>query len=152
MSRNSSLPRAARKSPGAMPGLWFDEVGDQRPAGAEKPPLYLEYQPGCADHATESSALRNCWLAGAGARNALRARCSEAAAIWIVVAATSVAPRTVRIVFRIVRLPKCLRSVARASARRVTRRLLEIRFDDDDCYMRAITKRRARLLVKRFFG
>jgi hypothetical protein len=100
-----------------MPGLWFDEVGDQRPAGAEIPPLYLEYQPGCADHATESSALRNCWLAGAGARNALRARCSEAAAIWIVVAATSVAPRTVIIVFRIVRLPKCSRSVARSSAR-----------------------------------
>ena len=33
-------------------------------------------------------------IAGAGARNALRAWCSEAAAIWIVVAATSVTPRT----------------------------------------------------------
>jgi hypothetical protein len=146
------MPRAARKSPGAMPGLWFDEVGDQRPAGAEIPPLYLEYQPGCADHARASSALRNCWLAVAGAWNALRARCSEAAAIWIVVAAISVAPRTVRIVLRIVRLPKCWRSAAKASARRVMRRLLEIRFGDDDCYVQAITKRRARLLVKSFFG
>ena len=30
-------------------------------------------------------------------------------------------------------------------------RSLEIRFDDDDCYVRAITKRGAGLLVKRFF-
>jgi hypothetical protein len=130
VAKRPGFPRP-KKAPGDAGAFVRDRFGDQRPVLYPPGPAEL-YPLVCADEFAELLALSNCSFAEGGARDVLRAWCSEAAAIWAADAVSSTAPRTVRIVFRIV--VSLIKAPAKANAPRNMCLVLEKTFDDDDYY------------------